>query len=405
MAEKRRTYRKPGFFSYLLLRIASFFVSAFVFRRTILRNELRGVKGPCVVIANHEAALDFVNFVGATRRRVTFVISNSFYSSLPLRGIMDRLHVIPKQQFQTETSDLLKMKAVVEGGGILVIYPAGLMCEDGLSTPIPQATYKFLKWMKEDVYAARTTGTYFSMPKWAGGMRAGKTYLDIYKLFDRETLASMPLEEVREKTDGALLFDAYREQERYRVRYRRNDDIRGLENVLYACPHCGREFTMSVTDRSTLRCTECGFAETSDELGFLHKTGGEGEEIRYVSDWSRFVYGRMLERIREDPELTLSSETDIHMIDPEKHRFVPVGEGTVTLYRQGFRLLGKIREKAVELKIPIVSIPILPFSPGKRFELQHGPEIYRCVLKDGRLAQKFIHMLKARYALQNPSDA
>ena len=405
MAGKRRLYEKPGFFSYLLMRIASFFVSVFLFRRRFLRNELKHVKGPCVVIANHQAALDFVNFVGATRRRVTFVISNSFYSSLPLKGIMDRLHVIPKQQFQTEASDLLRMKAVVEGGGILVIYPAGLMCEDGLSTPIPPATYKFLKWMKADVYAARTTGTYFAMPKWAHGVRAGRTYLDVYKLFDRDALAAMPLEEIREKTNEALLFDAYREQERYRVRYHENDDVRGLENVLYVCPHCRREFTMSVVDRSTLRCTECGFEETCDELGFLHKTGGKGEEIRYVSDWSRLTYGETAEQVRGDPEYTLSAQTGIQMIDPEKNRFVDVGQGTVTLDRKGFRLMGKIREKLVELKIPISSLPTLPFSPGKRFELQQGPVIYRCVLKDGRLAQKFIHMLKACYALREPSDA
>jgi hypothetical protein len=49
-----------------------------------------------------------------------------------------------------------KMKAVVEAGQPLAIYPAGLMCEDGLSTPIPKATYKFLKWMNVDVYMART---------------------------------------------------------------------------------------------------------------------------------------------------------------------------------------------------------------------------------------------------------
>ena len=405
MAGKLRLYQEPGFFSYLLMRIASFFVSTFIFRRKFLRNELRNEKGPCVVIANHQAALDFVNFVGATRRRVTFVISNSFYSSLPLKGIMDRLHVIPKQQFQTEASDLLKMKAVVEGGGILVIYPAGLMCEDGLSTPIPQATYKFLKWMKADVYDARTTGTYFAMPKWAHGMRAGRTFLDIYKLFDRETLAAMPMEEVREKTNEALLFDAYREQEQYQVRYRENDDVRGLENVLYVCPHCRKEFTMSVVDRKTLRCTECGFEETCDELGFLHKTGGEGEEIRYVSDWSRLTYGEMAKHVREDPELTLSAETGIQMINREKNSFEDVGQGTVTLDRKGFRLIGKIRDKLVELNIPITNIPTLPFSPGKRFELQQGPVIYRCVLKDGRMAQKFIHMLKACYALQNPVEA
>ena len=72
----------------------------------MLRNEIRRVKGPYVVIANHQCALDFVNLIGATRRPMHFVISNSFYSTLPVKKIMDKIGVIPKQQFQTSVSDL-----------------------------------------------------------------------------------------------------------------------------------------------------------------------------------------------------------------------------------------------------------------------------------------------------------
>ena len=72
------------------------------------------------------------------------------------------------------------MKAVVEEKGILVIYPAGLMCEDGLSTPIPNATFRFLQWMHADVYMAKTYGTYFCTPKWSKKRRRGRTYLDVY---------------------------------------------------------------------------------------------------------------------------------------------------------------------------------------------------------------------------------
>ena len=70
-------YRKPNWFCYRIAQIVSWFVAAVLFRRKILRNEIKGVKGPFVVIANHEAALDFVNLIGTTYRRMTFVISKS----------------------------------------------------------------------------------------------------------------------------------------------------------------------------------------------------------------------------------------------------------------------------------------------------------------------------------------
>ena len=392
MKKQNQRYKRPGWFSYTLTRIVSFFVSRLVYGLHIVRNELRAVKGPCVVIANHQSTLDFVNLIGASPRRMTFVISSSFYQSLPVKRIMDRMHVIPKQQFQTEVSDMKKMKAVIESGNILVIYPAGLMCEDGLSTPIPQATYKFLRWLRTDVYMARTYGSYLVMPKWSGRLRLGKTELDIYKLFTKEELAEMSEEQIKEKTDGALLFDAYREQESRKIRYKNGKDIRGLEHVLYMCPACCEEFTMEVTSDNALYCTNCGYEAETDEFGFLHTRKGSGPEIRYVSDWS---LSRLKERLEKDPETVISADTRIDLIDPKKNRYVEAGNGTVSIGQRVLRLKGQIRETPLDISVPVAGIPTLPFSPGKRIELQDGPQIYRCVLNDGRMAMKLINTLKA----------
>ncbi|MBQ9858913.1 MAG: 1-acyl-sn-glycerol-3-phosphate acyltransferase, partial [Oscillospiraceae bacterium] len=255
-------YNKPKLLFYRTAQAVSWLVSKVMFKSKVLRNEIKGVDGPFVVIANHEAQLDFVNLIGLNKRPMTFVISNSFYSTLPIKGFLDNMGVIPKQQFQTSIKDMKLMKAVIDAGQPLVIYPVGLMCEDGLSTPIPAATYKFLKWLKADIYVARTKGTYFAMPKWTKGIRRGRTYMDIYKLFTKEELAEAEISEIREKTENAILFDAYREQEELRVKYARNSDIRGLEHVLYMCPHCKAEFTVVSKDTNKLCCTSCGFEQS-----------------------------------------------------------------------------------------------------------------------------------------------
>ena len=258
-------YKRPNLFYYRLTQCVSWFVSTFIFQREILRNEIDGKQGPFVVIANHQAAFDFVNLIGITKRPMTFVISNSFYHSLPVKEIIDELGMIPKQQFQTTFEDIKKMKAVIENGEVLVLYPCGLMCEDGISTPIPSATYKFLKMLNADIYVAKTSGTYFAMPKWGKGFRPGKTYMDIYKLFSKEDLAALNIEEIKEKTDDAILFDAYREQETFKIKYKNSDNIEGLENVLYMCPHCKTEFSMHIKNKHTIYCESCGYEETGDD--------------------------------------------------------------------------------------------------------------------------------------------
>jgi hypothetical protein len=274
------------------------------------------------------------------------------------------------------------------------------MCEDGLSTPIPAATYKFLKWLDADVYVAKTIGTYFAMPKWSSGFRPGRTYMDIYKLFSRDELRALDVSQVKEKAEEAILFDAYREQENHPVAYLGNQNIEGLEHVLYQCPVCHEEFSMAVREKHTIFCTHCGFTQRSDRYGFFHKLSGPGEEVRYVSDWSRLIYRNMEDKLQADPGLTLSAETEILMIPQGKHAFQPAGTGTLVLQKDRFQLSGTLHGKEISLEVPTASLPSLPFSPGKYLELQHGSDIHRCMLTDGKLVMKFINMTKICHQLE-----
>ncbi len=387
-------YVRPSLLHYRTAQAVSWVVSKAVFQRKFLRNEIKNARGPFVVIANHQAALDFVNLIGATRRPMSFVISNSFYSSLPLKNFMDRMGIIPKQQFQTTVSDMKRLRAVIDAGEPLVLYPAGLMCEDGLSTPIPSATYKFLKWLGVDVYMARTTGSYFVMPKWSGKLRPGRTYMDIYRLFSAEELKELDVPTIRRRTDEALLFDAYAEQQEHQIRYAGGDDVHGLENVVYLCPNCGAEFSIHAEGKSTLRCDRCGFAHTADATGLLRNTGTCGPEIPHISRWSKLIMDATQEKMASGQLQQLISPVTVHMIQPGTTKFQPVGQGTLTLDASGFTYEGLLSGEQQTLQIPIDCLPTLPFCPGKHLEIQRGSTIYRCVLEDGRQVMKFIHFLK-----------
>lgn len=398
------SYQKPNKFYYGLAKTVSGIVANCIFKRKFIRNEIKNAKGPFIVIANHQAAYDFVNLIGACKRPMTFVISNSFYQSLPIQFILDKMAVIPKQQFQTTVSDMRKIRSVIKAGEPVAIYPAGLMCEDGLSTPLPPATYKLFKWLGVDVYMAKTCGTYFAMPKWTKGFRTGETTMDIYKLFSKEDLEELDNETIRQKTEQALLFDAYREQERLLIKYKNGNNLNGLENVLYACPHCDGEFSIKVTDNSTLTCEKCGYSQTADQYGFLHKNSAHGEEIRYASDWSQHIFKAFKQRLSKGEDTVLSAKTDIYMVDPKKKKYLKRGMGTVTLSPEKFLLEGCLNGEDISLSIPINSFPTLPFSPGKYIEIQDGKTIYRCVLEDGKLAMKFINMVKIFYQLKSQKN-
>ena len=390
----------PNLIVYRITQALAWILSVFVFGRRVRRNEIRNRRGPFVVIGNHECALDFVNLIGMSPRPMRFVVSYCIFNTLPVRGLARLLGVIPKQQFQTKTSDLRLMKRILSNGESLVIYTAGLMCEDGLSTPIPIATYKFLKWLNVDVYAARTTGAYMVMPKWAKGMRRGKTYMDVYKLIDKEELSTMSESKIRERVDAALLFDAYREEEDENISSAGNRKIAGLENVLYMCPECGTECSTE-TKSDTIRCRVCGFAERSDRKAVLSKLDGPGRELRYVSDWSRKIREKTRSQLLDGTLSELEGNTTIQLLDLKHRKFADAGEGLLHLSRGEFRFIGKLQGEDVELKIPIGNIPTLPFKPGHHIEIQHGDTIYRCLMEDRQLMMKYVNMVELFYEMDH----
>ncbi len=395
---------KPNMAIYRSAQLLSRIIAAVVFKNKYIRNEIKGKKGPMVIVANHQAALDFTTLIGATKERQTFVVSDSFYNTLPFKKGMDKIGVIPKQQFQTSIKEITMMLKTVKHDEILTFYPAGLMCEDGLSTPIPAATYAFIQKLDSDVYAARVSGTYFCTPKWSKKIRPGRTYMDIYKIIDRDDLPNMTVEQIQEKVNAALLFDAYREQEDLKVKYFGGNNVEGLENVLYVCPECKSEFTIHTKNKKTLYCEKCGFAHTSDKYGFLHNTGSTANEIRYVSDWSRLVYNKIKGEI-ESGELTeLSSRAKIQTIDYKKHKYVTVGCANVTLTPEKFIIAGPINCKWQKIEIPISQFASLPFKPGCRIEIQHNKTTYRCILDDCKLAMKFVDMVKIYYELHQTNE-
>ena len=398
--KKKTKKSKQNIFLYRIVQFLAWFVAVFAFKRKFIRNEIKGKKGPFVIIANHEAALDFVNLIGATRTPLSFVISNSFYNTLPFKRVVSRLGMIPKQQFQTSLRDLGAMRSTIRDGRILVIYPAGLMCEDGQSTPIPAATYEFLKWLNTDVYVAKTIGTYFSMPKWAKGIRVGRTFIDIYKLFDRDALREMPLDEVKEKTSEALDFDAYLEQEKLKIKYRKNDNIEGLENVLYVCPNCMGEFTMRTRKKKTIYCVQCGFEETSDKYAFLHNKKGVGEEVRHVSVWSRMIYNSLKEKVEAGKIKKISTMARVQTIDPKKHKYRDSGKAEIILTPDTLSLRGIINGEEIDLSMPTVSFPSLPFKPGRNFEIQHGDISYRCFPQKPLVVMKWVNLVKIFYEIK-----
>lgn len=397
---KNKGYKKPNVFVYFIYRLCSKFLSKFKLNLKVVRNELKGHKGSCLVIANHESVIDFVT-AAANLPKTNFVISSSFYNTLPIQGLMRMAGVIPKQQFQTSPKDLKKMKEVVDNNMPLAIYPAGLMSEQGLTTPIPESTGKFLKWIKQDVYVAKVKGTYLSKPKWSSIWRKGKSYLDIYKFLSKEQLAEMSNEEVFDLLNKELYFDSYKTQEELMVKYKNGDNVIGLESVLYKCPKCGKEFTIISKDINTLICTECGNSCVADCYGFLNKISENDIVYKHPSDWALAIENELAEEIKNNDSFKLYDECEIYLLNDKKHKFEYAGCGQISLNKEFLVLDGIVNGEELKKEILAHQYISLPFAPNKHFEIQDGNVSYRVKLKNSIATTKWVWALKALYKIKN----
>lgn len=394
MKKKRILLRKPDSFAYGIFKLGSRIMSKFFFNLKVVNNEAKNEKGGYVVIANHESLIDFFNLNTAIKGKSHFIISYSFYSSINLKYWFDRCGLIPKQQFQTNPTDLKKMRAALHSNNLpLVLYPTGLMTADGIDTPMPTSTGKALKWFNKNVYVARIEGSYLTKPKWGKGYRKGKVTLNIYKLFSSEQLSNLSEEEVQKTVEEHLKFDVYENQERNMIEHKNGDIIEGLENVLYQCPKCFSKYTMRVENKNTLRCSHCQNGAKANKFGFLEKTTESDVIFKHPSDWSRFIKDNIRKECSEN-DIVLSSHAEIYMINHKKCKYEKVGEGIVTLDKDKFNINGKIIEKEYCHDFPVSQLISLPVSPGRHFEIQDGIDIYRIILDNKAESLEWISTLE-----------
>ena len=398
--KKKKNYKKPNWFIYYIYKLICKFLAKFKFNLKVLRNETKGLKGPYVIIANHEAVIDFIN-IAATVKKAHFVISYSFYHSLPIQPLLKATGVIPKQQFQTSTVDMKAMKAVLDNNMPFVIYPAGLMSEHGTATPIPPSTGKFLKWLGHDVYVAKSTGSYLTSPKWSKIKRKGRINLDIYKLYDKTELKSLSNDELYNRVIQELDFNAYQSQETNPIEYKNGNNIEGLEYVLYKCPKCGKEFTNEVENSDTLICNCCGNQAKANKYGILEKVNEDDVIYNHPCDWAQNIENELYEEIKNNPDYTLEDECEIRMIDYKKHKFVPVGNGNIKLNKEFITLTGTVNSEEITKTFKLNQYPILPFKPNVHFEIQENNDIYRIYLKNSNMATKWVYSIKSAYKINN----
>ena len=347
------------FFAYLVM----WPIYRFKYGMRVDRSAAGGrIKGPALVIAPHTAEKDpFLIGAAIYPVRPNYVVSAHFLSIPKIRRIFRILHVIPKRMFSADPSTILNIGRAKREGNVVVIFPEGRLPCSGHSVPIAQGTDALVKKLGIDVYVVTCHGAYKSFPKWSPLARRGRILAKIEKIFTKEELPSLDIEQVKARLAAALEHND--EASLPGVNYRCRATALGADGIIYRCPECDRELTITA-EGDKISCS-CGHT-----VRLLPDYTLEGSRFATLGEW--FLWQRKM----LDTKAPLSAHVRVGTPDERGNMNENAGEGDVTLSEEALSFDGVVCGEPLSFVIPTDKLGGIPITVGKHFDTYYNNRLY-----------------------------
>lgn len=313
---------------------------------TQVRIHMEGIKPPYLLLATHASMLDFPVMYTAVKPYA----ANNVVAIDAIRDVGDwlmrQLGCICKRKFIKDYTLIRHMRYCAERlHGIVCMYPEARYSFDGTTSFLPDALGKMCKIMKVPVVALRMYGTFISAPQWNKTEQRLPLRSELELVATAEETQTLSAEELNERIRKAMARDdfAYQKENKIANTYPRRAD--GLHNILYQCPHCGKEYEM-YSEGTSLWCSACHKTWEMSEYGELSATEGE-TEFSHIPDWVRWERENVRREVREG-KYRFEAEVTVHTL-PNAKRFYDQGTGKLVQTAEGTRLTCTAYGKQTEL--------------------------------------------------------
>ena len=402
MSEKsggKRRIKRPGRVRYVTLGgLVSLY--AVVCKRHKLYIQIPdSLKPPYIIVGNHTSFFDFVYAVRSFYpERVNFVVARKYFHYSGLRWVMKAARAIPKSLYQRDMSTIVTMFSILKQGGVVGIFPEGQISINGISIDNGEAIAKFIKRAGVPVVRLLTGGAYFGNPPWAKNARKGQVESHVDLVLTGDQSREFPIEEIIDRVRQSIFMDSFAWQESNGYAYRGKDLAHGLENILYICPSCAKEFTME-TRGDTIRCGNCGTEADFCEDGHLKWT--KESYFRHIGDWHYWQVEQEKMNIAGKAAFSVSEPVELAMPKPAGKGFDVVGRGIFSADRESYSYSGTIYGIEEALIFPTQGIRYLPFDTGRNFQIYKDNILYEFRPDNPKWCMKIANICESIHALTN----
>lgn len=301
----------------------------------INKKDMKGLKPPFLVLGSHHAFMDFyVTPLALFPHRANYISELEGFEYFG-EWIYRQVGCLGTRKFVNDMALVKNIRRVLERKGILVIYPEARYANVGTSTDIPVSVSKMIKKLNVPVVTINMHGNYLQSPIWNLKKRKEvRLSADICQLITKEETTSLSLDEIHEKISEYLAYDEYKWQYDNKMAITDSFRAEGLHKVLYRCPHCDTEF--SVTSKGAeIICENCHSRYYMTEYGRMLKDNEEFE-LSHIPDWYEWQRKEVGKEI-DSGNYNLDCTVEIHAL-PNAKNFIDCGEGRLVHDKNGYAL-------------------------------------------------------------------
>ena len=365
--------KKPNPIVYFFLRIGSFF-----YRRSkvkLVKKVNCQVKGPCIVLCTHGSFVDFLySHALLAKKKPNIMSARLYFYRKDLAFILKHSGVFPKSMFTTDVENAKNCLRVLSKGGMLIMMPEARLSTVGKFEDIQPTTHKFFKKMNVPIYTLSISGNYFAYPKWGDGWRK-KSLVEVQldQVIGSEEIKTISEQDLKEKIECAMKYNEFEWLEQHpELKYKHKSLAQGLENILYTCPNCGKQFTL-VTYQKDVICRECGLrAILNDRYAFV-----DSKPFNNFQVWYDYQKDLLKKEIESDENYKLQGKVTLKLPSLDGKTFMRVaGYGVCSLDRKGLVYKGTCDGEQIEKFFPIETIYRLLFGAGEDFEVYENKVLW-----------------------------
>ena len=404
---KNRKIKKPNGFLAHAVQFVFKIISKKRNVQFVYTDEYLKLKNSQVIyLCQHKSRLDYIYlFAGLKNLDVNILCGYQNVFQKRSYGLLKRLGVIAKMLYQPDVQATMQMFQAIKRGGSLVVFPEGIQTTSGSTHPINPATKSFIKKAGLPVVLVTIKGAYFTRSRYSTDIKKGKITVTFDKLFSSEDCKNLSKEELHSALLQKFKYNEFDEFSEQKVAfYGKKPNIYGLDNIIYKCPNCDKEFTFS-TENDVMTCSHCGFTVKMDEY---YDISSENYRLPFknIDEWYKWQRKTIAKDVLSE-DFKLTSKVKIGRINTQKldnnYSLLFYGEGVLTLTNKGLFYDGIADGKEVNMFFEPEQVYSLTMSLNCDLDLYYKSKYYNFkFLENGKHVVKW---MLASEEIHNLNDA